>query len=127
MGRAPCCDKQGLRKGPWSPEEDKILVDYIQNNGLGSWRSLPKLAEMCSWVLVVLNVGRPKTPNSMGGAGSTPRVSSPELPRHDGGSFSWTSVYCHRLLVPAGLQFDPSELCSVHLLAWTRDQRPPCW
>uniref|UniRef100_A0A1D1XYR8 Myb-related protein Myb4 n=1 Tax=Anthurium amnicola TaxID=1678845 RepID=A0A1D1XYR8_9ARAE len=44
MGRAPCCDKQGLRKGPWSPEEDKILVDFIQNNGLGSWRSLPKQA-----------------------------------------------------------------------------------
>ncbi|CAA7390945.1 unnamed protein product [Spirodela intermedia] len=44
MGRAPCCDKQGLRKGPWSPEEDKILVDYIQANGLGSWRSLPKQA-----------------------------------------------------------------------------------
>ncbi|XP_078427448.1 transcription factor MYB17-like [Wolffia australiana] len=44
MGRAPCCDKQGLRKGPWSPEEDKVLVDYIQANGLGSWRSLPKQA-----------------------------------------------------------------------------------
>ncbi|XP_008794546.2 transcription factor MYB17-like isoform X2 [Phoenix dactylifera] len=44
MGRAPCCDKQGLKKGPWTPEEDKILVDYIQTNGHGSWRSLPKLA-----------------------------------------------------------------------------------
>ncbi|OAY84064.1 Transcription factor LAF1 [Ananas comosus] len=44
MGRAPCCDKQGMKKGPWTPEEDKILVDYIQSNGHGSWRSLPKLA-----------------------------------------------------------------------------------
>ncbi|PKA45870.1 Myb-related protein Myb4 [Apostasia shenzhenica] len=44
MGRAPCCEKQGLKKGPWTPEEDKILVDYIQSNGHGSWRSLPKLA-----------------------------------------------------------------------------------
>ncbi|WOL06061.1 hypothetical protein Cni_G14793 [Canna indica] len=44
MGRSPCCDKQGLKKGPWMPEEDKILVDYIQANGHGSWRSLPKLA-----------------------------------------------------------------------------------
>ncbi|KAH7662952.1 myb proto-oncogene protein plant protein [Dioscorea alata] len=44
MGRAPCCDKQGLKKGPWTPEEDKILIDFIQANGHGSWRSLPKLA-----------------------------------------------------------------------------------
>jgi transcription factor MYB, plant len=45
MGRAPCCDKnKGLKKGPWTPEEDKLLVDYIQTNGHGSWRLLPKLA-----------------------------------------------------------------------------------
>nr|QDO71761.1 MYB06 [Aristolochia ringens] len=44
MGRAPCCEKQGLKKGPWSPEEDEILVQYINKNGHGSWRSLPKLA-----------------------------------------------------------------------------------
>jgi hypothetical protein len=45
MGRAPCRDrKQGLKKGPWKPEEDKLLVDYIQANGHGSWSLLPKLA-----------------------------------------------------------------------------------
>lgn len=45
MGRAPCCEKRGLKKGPWTPEEDEILVDYIKKNGgHGSWRSLPKLA-----------------------------------------------------------------------------------
>ncbi|KAG6666812.1 transcription factor MYB17-like [Carya illinoinensis] len=45
MGRAPCCDKRGLKKGPWTPEEDEILVEYIKKNGgHGSWRSLPKLA-----------------------------------------------------------------------------------
>ncbi|XP_011625232.1 myb-related protein 306 [Amborella trichopoda] len=44
MGRAPCCDKQGLKKGPWTPEEDQILVQYINTHGHGSWRSLPKLA-----------------------------------------------------------------------------------
>ncbi|KAL2932176.1 hypothetical protein RDABS01_037586 [Bienertia sinuspersici] len=31
MGRAPCCDKNGLKKGPWTPEEDQKLIDYIQN------------------------------------------------------------------------------------------------
>ncbi|RWR91885.1 myb-related protein 308-like protein [Cinnamomum micranthum f. kanehirae] len=44
MGRAPCCEKQGLKKGPWTPEEDEILIDYIKKNGHGSWRSLPKQA-----------------------------------------------------------------------------------
>ncbi|GMN30529.1 hypothetical protein TIFTF001_002836 [Ficus carica] len=46
MGRSPCCDHEtsGLKKGPWTPEEDKTLVDYIATNGHGCWRSLPKLA-----------------------------------------------------------------------------------
>lgn len=46
MGRTPCCDKKGLKKGPWTPEEDEILVEYIKKNGHGSWRSLPKQAGM---------------------------------------------------------------------------------
>ncbi|KAD3069132.1 hypothetical protein R6Q59_016877 [Mikania micrantha] len=44
MVRAPCCEKTGLNRGPWSQEEDDILVDYIKKNGHGSWRSLPKHA-----------------------------------------------------------------------------------
>lgn len=44
MGRAPCCDKNGLKKGPWTPEEDQKLVDYIQKHGCGNWRTLPKNA-----------------------------------------------------------------------------------
>ncbi|KAJ4950981.1 hypothetical protein NE237_027813 [Protea cynaroides] len=44
MGRSPCCDENGLKKGPWTPEEDQRLVNYIQRHGHGSWRALPKLA-----------------------------------------------------------------------------------
>ncbi|KAK9714774.1 hypothetical protein RND81_06G118900 [Saponaria officinalis] len=44
MGRAPCCDRDGLKKGPWLPEEDQKLVDYIQEHGSGNWRTLPKKA-----------------------------------------------------------------------------------
>ncbi|KAL0414309.1 UNVERIFIED_CONTAM: Transcription factor [Sesamum radiatum] len=44
MVRAPCCEKMGLKKGPWSPEEDQILVSYIQQHGHGNWRALPKQA-----------------------------------------------------------------------------------
>ncbi|KHN14656.1 Transcription factor MYB12 [Glycine soja] len=44
MGRSPCCEKVGLKKGRWTAEEDKILTDYIQENGEGSWKTLPKNA-----------------------------------------------------------------------------------
>jgi myb proto-oncogene protein len=55
MGRAPCCDKKGLKKGPWTPEEDKLLVDFIQANGHGSWRLFPKLAGLSSFSLRSIN------------------------------------------------------------------------
>ncbi|XP_039061749.1 transcription factor MYB74-like [Hibiscus syriacus] len=44
MGRSPCCEKTGLKKGPWTPEEDQKLIDYIQKHGYGNWRTLPKNA-----------------------------------------------------------------------------------
>ncbi|XP_022993616.1 transcription factor MYB106-like [Cucurbita maxima] len=44
MGRSPCCDKVGLKKGPWTPEEDQKLLDYIKEHGHGSWRALPSKA-----------------------------------------------------------------------------------
>jgi len=44
MGRAPCCEKSGLKKGPWTPEEDEKLIAYIKKHGQGNWRTLPKNA-----------------------------------------------------------------------------------
>ncbi|CAN0888623.1 Transcription factor MYB111 [Linum grandiflorum] len=44
MGRAPCCDKVGLKRGRWTAEEDQILTAYIRRHGDGNWRSLPKEA-----------------------------------------------------------------------------------
>nr|AAK19616.1 GHMYB25 [Gossypium hirsutum] len=41
MGRSPCCEKVGLKKGPWTPEEDQKLLAYIEQHGHGSWRALP--------------------------------------------------------------------------------------
>ncbi|XP_022989827.1 transcription factor MYB30-like [Cucurbita maxima] len=41
MGRPPCCDKNGVKKGPWTPEEDIVLVSYIQEHGPGNWRAVP--------------------------------------------------------------------------------------
>ncbi|KAF2295465.1 hypothetical protein GH714_032987 [Hevea brasiliensis] len=45
MGRQPCCDKVGLKKGPWTAEEDKKLINFILNNGQCCWRAVPKLAD----------------------------------------------------------------------------------
>ncbi|XP_010552909.1 PREDICTED: transcription factor MYB30-like [Tarenaya hassleriana] len=41
MVRPPCCHKEGVKKGPWTPEEDIILVTYIQEHGPGNWRAVP--------------------------------------------------------------------------------------
>ncbi|KAJ4827779.1 hypothetical protein Tsubulata_021251 [Turnera subulata] len=43
MGRAPCCDKNNVKKGPWSPEEDAKLKAYIEQHGTGgNWIALPQ-------------------------------------------------------------------------------------
>ncbi|GMI92046.1 hypothetical protein HRI_002873900 [Hibiscus trionum] len=45
MGRAPCCDKASVKKGPWSTEEDSKLKDYIEKFGTGgNWIALPQKA-----------------------------------------------------------------------------------
>ncbi|CAN7086990.1 unnamed protein product [Brassica oleracea var. botrytis] len=44
MGRQPCCDKVGLKKGPWSADEDRKLMNFILTHGQCCWRAVPKLA-----------------------------------------------------------------------------------
>nr|WVD52784.1 transcription factor MYB8-like protein [Lagerstroemia excelsa] len=44
MGRQPCCDKLGVKKGPWTAEEDRKLVNFILAHGQCCWRAVPKLA-----------------------------------------------------------------------------------
>ncbi|KAF8042682.1 hypothetical protein BT93_A1115 [Corymbia citriodora subsp. variegata] len=45
MGRAPCCDKANVKKGPWSPEEDAKLKEFIDKHGTGgNWIALPQKA-----------------------------------------------------------------------------------
>ncbi|KAK3443485.1 hypothetical protein EUGRSUZ_B03606 [Eucalyptus grandis] len=42
--KTPCCSKVGLKRGPWTPEEDELLAGYINREGEGRWRTLPKRA-----------------------------------------------------------------------------------
>ncbi|CAM8900817.1 unnamed protein product [Rhodiola kirilowii] len=44
MAKTPCCHKTEVKKGPWTPEEDKKLIEYIQKHGLTKWRTLSKNA-----------------------------------------------------------------------------------
>ncbi|KAG5020971.1 hypothetical protein JHK87_016826 [Glycine soja] len=44
MVRAPFYDKNGLKKGAWSREEDEKLTAYVKRHGHSNWRQLPKFA-----------------------------------------------------------------------------------
>ncbi|RDX62248.1 Transcription factor MYB26, partial [Mucuna pruriens] len=44
MGHHSCCNKQKVKRGLWSPEEDEKLMNYITTYGHGCWSSVPKLA-----------------------------------------------------------------------------------
>ncbi|XP_050223027.1 transcription factor MYB8-like [Mercurialis annua] len=44
MGRAPCCNEAGIKKGAWTTDEDNKLIAYIQEHGEGGWRTLPQKA-----------------------------------------------------------------------------------
>lgn len=45
MGRAPCCDKANVKRGPWSPDEDATLKSYVETHGTGgNWIALPRKA-----------------------------------------------------------------------------------
>lgn len=45
MGRAPCCDKASVKRGPWAPEEDELLRSYVRSHGaVGNWIALPHKA-----------------------------------------------------------------------------------
>lgn len=60
MGRSPCCEKIGLKKGPWTPEEDQKLLAYIEEHGHGSWRALPAKAGewQPSWIPTILQMNK---------------------------------------------------------------------
>ena len=53
MGRAPCCDKDNVKRGSWSPEEDATLRSYVERHGTGgNWIALPQKAGVCVCVWV---------------------------------------------------------------------------
>lgn len=35
---------EGWRKGPWTAEEDRLLIEYVRVHGEGRWNSVARLA-----------------------------------------------------------------------------------
>ncbi|XP_010277888.1 PREDICTED: myb-related protein 308-like [Nelumbo nucifera] len=44
MAKTGYCEKTGLKKGTWTPEEDMKLTAYIKRYGHWNWRELPRFA-----------------------------------------------------------------------------------
>jgi transcription factor MYB, plant len=49
MTRRPAAAQRGgaaavLKRGPWSPEEDDLLRRFVEREGEGRWRTLPRRA-----------------------------------------------------------------------------------
>lgn len=36
--------EEGWRKGPWTAEEDRLLIEYVKLHGEGRWNSVSRLA-----------------------------------------------------------------------------------
>ncbi|CAA2986145.1 transcription factor MYB26-like [Olea europaea subsp. europaea] len=43
-GQHTCCDKQKVKRGLWSPEEDEKLIRHISAHGHGCWSTVPRFA-----------------------------------------------------------------------------------
>ncbi|XP_048553637.1 transcription factor MYB80-like [Triticum urartu] len=44
MGRIPCCEKEKVKRGQWTDEEEDKLLSYIMQYGARNWRLIPKNA-----------------------------------------------------------------------------------
>lgn len=56
MGRKGNCENQyAMNRGPWSAEEDKILMNYVQVHGEGKWRELSKRAGIYKCIAIYVS------------------------------------------------------------------------
>lgn len=46
--------QEGWRKGPWTALEDRLLTEYVQQHGEGSWNSVAKLTGIVLFVFAYM-------------------------------------------------------------------------
>ncbi|KAL2893487.1 Transcription factor MYB58 [Bienertia sinuspersici] len=94
-GRRPCCDKAGVKKGPWSQAEDFKLISFIQKHGHNNWRALPKLAGLArcgkSCRLRWVNYLRPDLKRG----DFTPQEEETIIKLHEGLGNKWSKIASH--------------------------------
>ncbi|XP_059643329.1 transcription factor MYB35-like [Cornus florida] len=44
MVRTPCCDKQNVKRGLWTANEDAKMLAYVSKHGTGNWTAVSKKA-----------------------------------------------------------------------------------
>lgn len=53
MGRG-VIEEEVWRKGPWTAEEDRLLIEYVKVHGEGRWNSVARLAGDTTYFLCYL-------------------------------------------------------------------------
>lgn len=48
--------EEGWRKGPWTSEEDRLLIEYVKLHGEGRWNSVARLAGNNSTALTLAQI-----------------------------------------------------------------------
>lgn len=43
--------EEGWRKGPWTAEEDRLLIEYVKLHGEGRWNSVARLQGLYNFIL----------------------------------------------------------------------------
>jgi len=54
MGWSVIIEEEGWRKGPWTSEEDRLLIQYVKFHGEGRWNSVARLAGPYQTLMILL-------------------------------------------------------------------------
>lgn len=55
-GHHTCCNKQKVKRGLWSPEEDQKLINFVSTYGHGCWSSVPRLAGIFIFIHIHIHI-----------------------------------------------------------------------
>ena len=62
--RIPCCEKDNVKRGQWTPEEDNKLSSYIAQHGSRNWCLIPKNVGLCCYPIIMIIILKEAMTNS---------------------------------------------------------------